>query len=120
MTKQETLKIKVDYTENKKLVAQRTALVFGKIGTYLFLTIMALFVIIPFYWMFNVSFQSTNEVLNSTNLSLYPKEFSPQNYMHAFNYASVAQGGISFPRYLTNTLVVAGFSTLFGTIFSIF
>jgi len=108
-----------NYNDNAKLKAQKTALAFGKFGTYLFLAIMAFVVIVPFYWMLNVSFQSNNEVLNSLNLSLFPKVFSPQNYVNVFFYSSASQGNISFLRYLLNTGIVAFFSTIGGTLFSI-
>lgn len=108
-----------DYNENKTLKAQKTAQILGKFGTYTFLSIMALVVIIPFYWMLNVSFQSSNEVLNSLNTSLFPKVFSPKNYVNVFFYSSTSQGSISFPRYLFNTAIVATFSTIGGTFFSI-
>ncbi len=112
------LKLKVDYKENQKLRAQKTTIFFGKFGIYLFLAIMALVVIIPFYWMLNVSFQSTDEVLNSLNVSMFPKVFSPKNYINVFFYTS-STTNIDFPRYLLNTGIVALFSTLGGTIFSI-
>jgi multiple sugar transport system permease protein len=76
-------------------------------------------VIVPFYWMLNVSFQSSNEVLNSLNVSFFPKVFSPQNYTNVFLYSSAAQGNIDFSRYLFNTILVAFFTTLGGTFFSI-
>jgi len=109
---------KVDYKVNQKLKAQKSAAFLGKFGIYLFLAIMSIIVIIPFYWMLNVSLQSTDEVLNSLNVSLFPKEFSPKNYINVFFYTS-STTNINFPRYLTNTLVVAVFSTVGGTIFSI-
>jgi len=112
-------KFHADYHENQQMADQRTSQFFGKAGTYFFLGIMAIIVIIPFYWMLNVSFQSSNEVLNSMNVSLFPKVFSPQNYVNVFFYESAAQGNISFQRYLLNTGIVAVFSTLGGTIFSI-
>src|SRR5690606_6315199 len=112
------LSLKVNYRENQKLRAQKTASFFGKFGIYLFLVIMALIVIIPFYWMLNVSFQSTDEVLNSLNVSLFPKVFSPRNYINVFFYTS-SSTSINFPRYLLNTGIVAIFSTVGGTIFSI-
>jgi multiple sugar transport system permease protein len=115
----QTLMISKDYTENRKLAVQRTSEFFVGLMTYSFLLVMALIVIIPFYWMFNVSFQSNNEVLNSLNVSLFPKEFSPQNYINVFFYSSSAQGNIDFSRYLFNTTLVAFFSTLGGTFFSI-
>jgi multiple sugar transport system permease protein len=80
---------------------------------------MAFVVIVPFYWMLNVSFQSSNEVLNSLNVSFFPKVFSPQNYTNVFLYSSAAQGNIDFSRYLFNTILVAFFTTLGGTFFSI-
>lgn len=112
------LNLKANYRENQKLRAQKTATFFGKFGIYLFLVIMALIVIIPFYWMLNVSFQSTDEVLNSLNVSLFPKVFSPRNYINVFFYTS-SSTSINFPRYLLNTGIVAIFSTIGGTIFSI-
>ncbi len=115
----EQIKMIADYSENKKLKAQKTAHAFGKFGTYTFLAIMAIIVLIPFYWMLNISFQSSNEVLNSLNTSLFPKVFSPSNYVNVFFYSSTQQGSINFPRYLLNTGVVAAFSTIGGTFFSI-
>lgn len=111
--------IVADYSENKKLKRQKTAHVFGKIATYAFLAFMAVAILIPFYWMLNVSFQSSDEVLNSLNVSLFPKVFSPQNYVNVFFYSLSSQGSIAFPRYLLNTGIVAVFSTIGGTFFSI-
>lgn len=108
-----------DYSENKALKAQKTAQIMSKFGTYTFLSIMAFIVIVPFYWMLNVSFQSSNEVLNSLNTSLFPKVFSPKNYINVFLYSTAQQGNINFPRYLLNTSIVAVFSTIGGTFFSI-
>jgi len=113
------LTIKADYSENKKLRRQKTTTVLGKVMTYTFLAFMAFLIIVPFYWMLNVSFQSSDEVLNSLNTSLFPKVFSPQNYVNVFFYSSASQGGIAFPRYLLNTGVVAVASTIGGTFFSI-
>lgn len=110
---------KIDYRQNKRLVVQKTNKIIGKTITYSFLAIMALFVLIPFYWMFNVSLQSNNEVLNSISISYFPKEFSPDNYIKVFLYSSTSQGNITFMDYLKNTLIVAFFSTAAGTIFSI-
>src|SRR5690606_22077257 len=64
--------------------------------------------------------QSSEEVLNSANISLFPKVFSPQNYINVFFYSQASQGSITFSTYLFNTIVVALASTLLGTLFSIF
>ncbi|MGA0875938.1 MAG: carbohydrate ABC transporter permease [Bacilli bacterium] len=114
-----TLDSTKDY-QNTKLKIQRRNQIIASAITYTFLTVMAFVIIIPFYWMLNVSFQSNNEVLNSLNVSFFPKVFSPQNYVNTFFYSSSAQGNIDFSRYLLNTTIVAVFSTLGGTLFSIF
>lgn len=113
------LKTNQDYQFDQKLKIQRTGQFLRNLLLYSFLTVMALVVIVPFYWMLNVSFQSSNEVLNSLNVSFFPKVFSPQNYTNVFLYSSAAQGNIDFSRYLFNTVLVAFFTTLGGTLFSI-
>lgn len=113
------LKLVADYSENAKLRRQQTTRILSKTATYLFLTVMAFLIVVPFYWMLNVSFQSSDEVLNSLNVSLFPKVFSPQNYVNVFFYSTASQGSIAFPRYLLNTGIVAVFSTIGGTFFSI-
>lgn len=106
--------------QSSKLRIQRRNQFFSSLIIYSFLTVMAVIIIIPFYWMLNVSFQSSNEVLNSLNVSFFPKVFSPQNYVNTFFYSSASQGNIDFSRYLLNTTIVAVFSTIGGTLFSIF
>lgn len=113
------LKNNQNYQFDQKLKIQRTGQLFRNLVLYSFLTVMAFVVIVPFYWMLNVSFQSSNEVLNSLNVSFFPKVFSPQNYTNVFLYSSAAQGNIDFSRYLFNTILVAFFTTLGGTFFSI-
>ncbi len=113
------LKTNQGYQFDQKLKIQRTGQFLRNFLLYSFLTVMAFVVIVPFYWMLNVSFQSSNEVLNSLNVSFFPKVFSPQNYTNVFLYSSAAQGNIDFSRYLFNTVLVAFFTTLGGTLFSI-
>jgi len=108
-----------DYTENSKLRVQKTFVILKKVVTYAFLAIMAIIVLIPFYYMINISLQSNNEVLNSPQLHYFPQEISFNNYPAVFMYKSSAMGNINFPRYLLNTVIVAIFSTLLGTIASI-
>lgn len=108
------------YQSNEKMIAQKRREFISTVIKYSFLSIMAFIIVVPFYWMLNVSLQSSSEVLNSLNVSFFPKEFSPQNYINTFFYSSAAQGNIDFPRYLLNTVIVAFFTTVGGTIFSIF
>lgn len=111
--------IKPDYRVNKNLAVQKTNTFLRKALTYGFLILMAIMILIPFYWMINISLQSNTEIFDSLSVSFYPKEFSPDNYLKVFAYESSVAAGVTFPRYLVNTLVVAFFSTVFGTIFSI-
>lgn len=111
---------KADFRYDEKAGAQKAVKVVRNTSTYLFLGIMAIIVLIPFYWMFNVSFQSAKEVMDSTSLSFYPKEFSPHNYREVLFFTSESTGADNnFGRFLYNTLFVAFFSTLGGTLFSI-
>lgn len=82
-----------------------------KIVTYSFLTVMSIFVLIPFYWMIITSLKSADEV------ALFPPTLFPTQFFFS-NYAEALEKANLF-RYLFNTIVVSVFSTLFGTIFSI-
>ncbi len=113
------MNLKIDYRENRRIALQKTQTAVRKTVTYVFLAVMAFMVIVPFYWMFNVSLQSSREALDSTSISYYPKEFSPQNYYNVVNYSTTSGGGNTFYRFLYNTMIVAVFSTIGGTIFSI-
>lgn len=61
------------------LKKQKTSLFFKKSLTILFLTIMALVVIIPFYWMINTSLKTPGEVQKEPP-TLYPHEWTFDNY----------------------------------------
>lgn len=80
--------------------------------TYLFLTIMALFVILPFYWMLITSLKSGVEV-RAFPPTLFPNELVWSNYGEALQRANLV-------RYFVNTIIVSVASTIFGTLFSIF
>ena len=71
----------MDVQKNLKL--QKAGNVLRKSLTILFLSIMALTVIIPFYWMLNTSFKTSNEVIQEPP-TLYPHEWNFQNYRLAF------------------------------------
>lgn len=64
---------------NKKIKRQKIGKIFGKTGIYIFLTIIALIVIIPFYWMLNTSFKTANEAQLEVP-TLYPHEWTFENY----------------------------------------
>jgi multiple sugar transport system permease protein len=81
----------------------------SKTINYVFLSIMAVFILIPFYWMLNTSFKSTIEA-NAYPATLFPHEFVPYNYIESMTYH-----GANFGAYFLNTLGVGIVSTVLGT-----
>lgn len=67
----------------KKLKLQKIGNITSKTLTIIFLSIMALIVIIPFYWMLNTSFKTAHEA-DKQPPTLYPHEWNFQNYRLAF------------------------------------
>lgn len=67
----------------KLLKQQKITTFFSKTTAFIFLTIMAIIVIIPFYWMLNTSFKTSQEQERLTP-TLYPHEWTFENYKVAF------------------------------------
>ncbi len=97
---------------SQEIKQQNTAKIIVKTLTYIFLTIMALFVILPFYWMLITSLKSGVEV-RLFPPTIFPNELVFSNYAEALEKANLV-------RYFVNTLIVSIASTIFGTLFSIF
>ena len=83
----------------------------GNIGIYTFLVIFAIFIIIPFYWMFATALRTEAE-LQSTSISFFPKEWLFSNFNSAIEYA--ANRGANFFKFYFNTIWV-GLLTTAGT-----
>lgn len=79
---------------------------------YVFLVIVALFIIIPFYWMFATALRSEAE-LQATKVSFFPKEWLFSNFKDAIDYA--ANRDVNFFRFYSNTIIV-GLLTTAGTL----
>lgn len=95
--------------EVRKFKIKRTI---GNILIYTFLVIFALFIIIPFYWMFATALRTTEE-LNDTVISFFPKEWVFSNFKGAIEYA--ANKGANFFKFYLNTIIV-GLLTTAGTL----
>lgn len=65
--------------KNNKILKQKISKIFIKSGVFLFLTIMALVIIIPFYWMINTSLKTSNEAQLEVP-TLFPREWTFDNY----------------------------------------
>ncbi len=85
----------------------------GNILVYAFLVIFALFIIIPFYWMFATALRTTEE-LNRTSISFFPESWVFSNFKDAIAYAKDVKQA-DFFRFYWNTILV-GVLTTSGTL----
>ena len=90
---------------------QRIMKVLGKTGTYLFLSIMALIVLFPFYWMIISSLKSLAEYRQAIP-TFWPKQMMFNNYVDAFNTANLGS-------LFMNTLYVGLISTLLSLVITV-
>ena len=90
---------------------QKVAKVFVQIALYLFLGLMALIVLFPFYWMIISSLKDIEEYVLAVP-TMFPKEFHFENYVKAFNTASL---GTLF----LNTLYVGIVSTVLSLVITV-
>ena len=89
---------------------------------YAFLSIMALFIVVPFYWMIVSSFKTSAEIVDTANFSLFPREWTFGNYVGLFKggmCTELANGELSckvdpvpFGWMYANTIIVGFFTTL--------
>ncbi len=89
--------------------------VFRTILVYLFLFILAVVMVFPFYWMLISSVKSIDEYYLNVP-TFWPQDFHFENYINAWNKAA-------FGRYMINTVIVGVTSTfisLFITILAAF
>jgi len=84
-----------------------------KVKQTLFLSLLSVFAaiwILPLIWMFSLAF-SSNEALQVSTNSLTPVDPTAENLI------AVIQGGLT-PRWMLNSVIVTGFTTLFTLILS--
>ena len=90
---------------------QGVAKFFSQFATYLFLMIMAVIILFPFYFMLISSVKSIPEFQRSVP-TLFPEEIHLENYVLAFNQASLG-------RLFMNTLYVGVVSTLLSLVITV-
>ena len=90
---------------------QQVAQIVGKILIYLFLAVMALIVLFPFYWMINSSLKSLEEYRLSLP-TFWPRHILWTNYRDAFTTAKLG-------RLFLNTLYVGIVSTLLSLVITV-
>ncbi len=83
----------------------------GTAGTYLFLIIMAIIVLFPFYWMINSSLKTWEEYTANVP-TFWPHKVMWSNYVEAFNAANLG-------RLFLNTVYVGIVSTVLSLIITV-
>lgn len=87
--------------------------IFVQIGLYAFLTIMALVVLFPFYWMLISSLKTLDEY-NASVPTLWPQQFKWSNYAVAFE-----SDGLNLGRLFLNTCIVGIVSTILSLVVTV-
>ncbi len=90
---------------------QKVAKALSEVLTYLFLIVMALIVLFPFYWMLISSVKSLDEYRMSTP-TFWPQVILLSNYMDAFTTANLG-------RLFVNTMIVGLVSTILSLFITI-
>lgn len=85
---------------------------FSLIITYILITILALMMILPFYWMIITSLKNNDEI-NAMTQTFFPTVVMWSNYVYVFQV-------FDFTNYMINTIVVAIFSTIGTLITTVF
>ena len=109
-----TAKMNVMHERNIQKIsgAQRVRKVLGASGIYLFLILMALIMLFPFYWMIISSFKTLTEYRASTP-TFWPQQMNiVDNYTRAFTEASLG-------RLFINTVIVGVISTLLSLVITV-
>ena len=112
MAAENTMKVMKERDLQKVTSAQRVTKVLAQIGLYLFLGIMALIVVFPFYWMIISSLKSLAEYRLPVP-TLFPQKIMWGNYVQAFTKAELV-------KLFINTLIVGLVSTGLSLVITIF
>ena len=111
MEKTNTAKVMAERNLQRVTASQRVTKVLVYFFLYLFLGIMAIIVLFPFYWML-ISSVKTLQEYNLAVPTLFPKQFDFRNYIDAFNTANL---GTLF----LNTVYVGIVSTLLSLVITV-
>jgi arabinogalactan oligomer/maltooligosaccharide transport system permease protein len=113
---QENLRVQQISRRNRQLLID--------IVTHGILIAFVIFALFPIYWVLSASFKPREEIF-STELYLFPQHFTFDNYVHVTTVStkiSTKDGSLQdtnlFLRWLLNSIIVAGNTTLIGVIFA--
>ena len=106
-----TMKVMKERDMQKITSSQKMFKIFTQVALYLFLGIMALIVVFPFYWMIISSLKSLAEYRLAVP-TLFPKAIQWGNYLQAFTKAELV-------KLFVNTLIVGIVSTLLSLVITV-
>lgn len=112
MAQEKSMKVMTERDLQKVTSAQRVSKVLAQIGLYLFLGIMAIIVVFPFYWMIISSLKSLAEYRLPVP-TLFPQKIMWGNYIQAFTKAELL-------KLFINTLIVGLVSTALSLVITVF
>ncbi len=76
-----------------------------RIQKWLVPTIYILFLMLPIYWLLNMSFKTTNEILGT--FSLFPRNFTFENYIKIFTDPTWYNGYLNSIKYVVMNTVIS-------------
>ena len=107
------------FTDPKELKKYKIKTTIITIVKYTFLTIVGIFILIPFYWMINTSLKDGGNLATSNGLTdAIEKQFFPSP-IRFMNYIEVFRVCENFVKYFMNTLIVSVVTTCFVVITTI-
>ncbi|MFP4286259.1 MAG: carbohydrate ABC transporter permease [Candidatus Izemoplasmataceae bacterium] len=105
--------------ENEAQIKRKQAIRRGIV--YALLTIFAIFIVIPFYWMILTSLKVDDPSAGIANVfRIPPSLWLPPSEWEINNYWLVMTGEVPYGRYMINTVIVAIISTLGTVVTTIF
>ncbi len=99
------------YLSPEEVKKYKRKLIFNQTLMYIFLTLVAIFIIFPFLYMITTSFKTEAEIM-SDEFIFFPKEFMWENYLAVLR---IGDKGYSVLTMYKSTIIVSIFTTL-GTV----
>ena len=99
------------YLSPEEVKKYKRKLVFNQSLMYIFLTLVAIFIIFPFLYMITTSFKSEAEIV-ADDFIFFPKEFMWENYLSVLR---IGDKGYSVLTMYKSTIIVSIFTTI-GTV----
>lgn len=103
------------YLSEKELKKYKIKKTVMSILIYTFLTLVALYILLPFYWMFATALKSPEELIGE--ITFFPKKLRFENFKTAFTFSKIYIESLDkeFPGFLVfygNTVLVAILTTI--------